>query len=360
MGCSRVRTKKRRFAVDKLFVLGAGASFSPTRPNASYSSLLPPQRQTPLDKHFTHVLAELRCGNPVWVNESVDTVNKSWRDHINFSSIGLEEAILTQSANMRFANAIRPRRGRKSIKFDEYVNHIAHLVTFYLRRARQGTEHIYDNFVKEHFSNTNTKNRIVTFNYDDVLDNILLKNHALKDVYFSQLKPSAGRAPALDGSESPLLLKLHGSVNWNCPSDDFQKIIMRNWVGNKPFFIEDIWYRNKGCPKSSDKISPCIIPPIESKPITSISLFRFLWTRACEYLHECRELYVCGYSLPPTDALAASLFKEFSNDRLETVTVVDPDPSVMTKWRKLLSRKNVKPARWVYYADFAEFTNNAA
>ena len=56
--------------------------------------------------------------------------------------------------------------------------------------------------------------------------------------------------------------------------------------------------------------------------------------------------------------LAASLFKEFNNHKLKTVTVIDPDPLIMTKWRKLLSRKNVKDAQWAYFADFAEFVNS--
>ena len=354
-----MRTKQKRFDVDKLFVLGAGASFSATRPNARYTSEYPPHKQTPLDRHFTGALSKLKNKKSTWVNESVDVINNSWRDHIDFSSLGLEEAILTQAANMEFASAIRPRRRRNSIEFNEYMNHLVHIATFYLRRTRQGSEGVYNKFVKKFFANSETCNRIITFNYDDVLDGVLTKKFSLKDIYFSKLKPSQNEEAEPEGSDSPLLLKLHGSVNWNCPSDDFLKIITQDWDGQEPNFIENIWFRRTGCPKPDDDVSPCIIPPVHAKPITSISLFRFLWTRACEYLHECSELYVCGYSLPPTDALAASLFKEFNNHNLKTVTVIDPDPSIMTKWRKLLSRKNVKDARWAYFADFAEFVNSA-
>ena len=353
-----MRTKSRRLSVDKLFVLGAGASFSATRPNARYTSEFPPYKQTPLDRHFTRVLSKLVSKQSIWVNESVKVINKSWRDHIDFSSLGLEEAILTQAANMEFTSAIRPRRRRNSIKFDEYMNHLVHIAAFYLRRARQGTEGIYDKFVEEYFENDRTSNRIITFNYDDVLDKVLAENFSLKDIYFTELKPSQNGEVEPEGSDFPILLKLHGSVNWNCSSDDFSKIITQDWDGQDPYFIENIWFRKTGCPKPNDGVSPCIIPPIEAKPITSISLFRFLWARACEYLHECRKLYVCGYSLPPTDALAASLFKEFNNRSLETVTVIDPDPLVMTKWRMLLSRKNVSNVQWTYFADFAEFVNS--
>ena len=353
-----MRTKQRRLSVDKLFVLGAGASFSATRPNASYTSDFPPQRQTPLDRHFTRVLSQLDSKQIAWVNESVKEMKGSWRDHIAFSGLGLEEAILTLGANMKFASAIRPRRKRNSIEFDQFMNHLVHLITFCLQRARQGTAGVYDKFVDDFFANNETGNRVITFNYDDVLDRVLSRHFSFKDIYFSKLKPSQNGQAERGGSDFPLILKLHGSVNWNCPSDDFSKIIKQDWDGQNPYFIENIWFRKTGCPRPDDGVSPCIIPPIEAKPITSISLFRFLWTRACEYLHECRELYVCGYSLPPTDALASSLFKEFNNSRLETVTVIDPDPSIMTKWRKLLSRKNVRNARWVYFADFGEFVKS--
>ena len=353
-----MRTKQRRLGVDKLFVLGAGASFSATRPNARYISEFPPYKQTPLDKHFTKVLSKLNDGKSTWVNESVKALKKSWRDHIDFSSLGLEEAILTQAANMKFVNAIRPRRGRYSIEFNEYMNHLVHIIAFYLRRSRQGAAGLYNEFVENFFADNETHNRIITFNYDDVLDAVLSEVIPFKDIYFSELKPSQNREIEQGGSDFPMLLKLHGSVNWNCLSDDFSKFITQDWNGQDPFFVENVWFRKKGCPRPNDNISPCIIPPIEAKPITSISLFRFLWTKACEYLHECKELYVCGYSLPPTDALAASLFKEFNNYGLETVTIIDPDPSIMSKWRKLLSRRNVGNARWVYFADFAEFINS--
>ncbi len=350
-----MRNKQNRLNVNNLFVLGAGASFAATRPRASFTSEQPPTKQTPLDKHFTKVISELNRQRPNWVNGSVSTVLKGWRDHKQFGSLGLEQAILTHAANMKFVRAIRPRRSRNSIEFEVFMNHLAHLITHRLRSARPGREGVYEGFSEVFFNRKDTSNRIITFNYDDVLDKILLEKHALKDLYFSNLKPSQTSLPKSGGSDSPLLLKLHGSVNWNCHSDDFAEMIGQQLDDTDPLNIEDIWFRRTGCPSPDDNVSPCIIPPLESKPITSIELFRFLWTMACEYLHECKHLYLCGYSLPPTDALASALFKEFNNYGLETITVIDPDPAVMSRWRDLLSRKNVSKAQWMYYADFSEF-----
>ena len=102
---------------------------------------------------------------------------------------------------------------------------------------------------------------------------------------------------------NPLLLKLHGSVNCNCMTDNFKQIILQDSKNEEAVSLGKIWFLKTGCPKPDDQHSPCIIPPMEFKPITEEELFRSLWTIACEYLHECKELYICGYSLPPTDAL---------------------------------------------------------
>ena len=353
-----MRIEKKRFKVGKLFVLGAGASYSATRSKAKYGSSSPRNTQTPLDKHFTSELLNLKDGRSSWIEDSVKEIKKSWKDHIPFDELGLEEAILTHAANMRFITAIRTRRGRNKTELDEYLNHLVHLIAYRLRRAKQGKQVIYKKFVNKFFATKRTQNRIITFNYDDVLDNCLINKHKFKDIYSPEiLLNRQGQKPSV--SKNPLLLKLHGSVNWNCMTDNFEQIILQDSKNEEPVSLGEIWFRKTGCPKPDDQYSPCIIPPMEFKPITEVKLFRSLWTIACEYLHECKELYICGYSLPPTDALAASLFKEFKNSQLKAVTVIDPDPSIMTKWRRLLFRKNVNSAKWSYFADFGEFVESS-
>ncbi len=119
----------------------------------------------------------------------------------------------------------------------------------------------------------------------------------------------------------------------------------------------DVWYEKSGTPSPDDNDSPLIIPPLPSKPVMSIGLFRFLWTKAFEYVHEAEEMILCGYSLPDADRFALSLFSNFTNSRLKKVTVVDPDPSILGKWRDLLSRRGVSSPEWTWHDDFSEFTN---
>jgi len=358
-----MRIGKNRFKVKKLFVLGAGASYAATRPNAKFSSEKPPQKQTPLDKHFSSVLSELIVKKNEWVNYSAKEIVKTWKDHTPFDQCGLEEAILMHEANVKFINNITVRKKKKQIQFENYMNHLVHLIAFYLKRAREGKEKTYNKFANLFFKSEGTKNRVITFNYDDVFDKILLqRNYNVKNVYSQRIRSSEN-----GNSKFPLIVKLHGSVNWNCKSKDCLRIISHDWenkeqnspnVENANLFDLDVWYREKGCPSTSSDESPCIIPPIGSKPITEIGLFRDLWTTACEYLYECEELYVCGYSLPQADTLATTLFKQFKNNKLEKITVIDPDPSIIKKWRQLLSRRDVNSAQWSYSPDFSEFVSN--
>jgi len=53
--------------------------------------------------------------------------------------------------------------------------------------------------------------------------------------------------------------------------------------------------------------------------------------------------------------MAQSMFANFSNKSVTQITVVEPNPAVLSKWRALLRRKNVNNARWTYYEDFDEY-----
>lgn len=345
--------------IDKLFVLGAGASYSATLPERAPGAGLTPS-QAPLDRDFTSVLWNMKDDRVPWVGKSSGVVRQNWLDHLEFRKLGLEDAIRAQAANTEFLNRIV---SSVTIPFEEYLNYIVHLAAFRLKKAQQsnrkdrpvGKHFVYEEFANKHFIKAGENNRIITFNYDDLLDNPLIDAFDHKRVYSSMVLGGPGDSPAVWGGENPLMLKLHGSANWNCASDEYLDV-----VRGKGTDIQKIWYREQGCPSINDHFSPCMIPPIEAKPITSLALFKNLWSKSREYLSNCRELYICGYSLPPADALASALFKNFSNDHLERVIVVDTDASIMTRWRELLvrnkdSRVRVRKAEWSYHSDFGEF-----
>jgi hypothetical protein len=229
-----------------------------------------------------------------------------------------------------------------------------------LRRARESDRETYRKFANHVYppgqDATSYKNRIITFNYDDLLDARLLKRFGIRRVYFDRIQSDRAKTKRGESHPDPLLVKLHGSISWRCDKEEFERLIEDD-TGEKRHQVESIWYEERRIPPPEDDTYPLMVPPIPRKPITRIEIFRYLWTHAYEYLHEAKEIVVAGYSLPETDELAMSLFSNFSNRRLERVTIVDPDPAIIGRWRRLFGRPNVGKARWTYYDDFADYVD---
>ena len=57
-------------------------------------------------------------------------------------------------------------------------------------------------------------------------------------------------------------------------------------------------------------------------------IFFRLWEKARKALSECEELYVIGYSFPPTDTVSKNLFREslLSNKNKKKVVIWNPYP----------------------------------
>ena len=357
-----MKRKSNRLRVRRLFVMGAGASFSASQPRTG-----PSDRQAPLDKDFTSRMCNLSVGKPGWVNDSVARIQREWKDQIPFTDFGLELAIIRQLGHLEFIDAIHPRRRRNAPSPYEWLNHVTHLIAYVLRRSHESSRESYRRFVDWIFPEVKDialqRDRIVTFNYDDLLDRHIVARAGIEQTYFDRIKSGRYESDRRDRVHPhPLLVKLHGSVNWRCTEEEFRRIVdpQAAEISDDPFYLDTVWYAGTGTPSPDDPTQPLIVPPLPVKPITQISLFRFLWTKAYEYLHEAEHIIVCGYSLPDADKLAASLFGNFVNKDLRFVTVIDPDPAVLRKWKKLLRRPNVGRARWNYYEDFDEYVRDRA
>jgi len=232
-------------------------------------------------------------------------------------------------------------------------------MVFVLKKAREGNGAPYREFVGKVFNHEfeDCRDRIITFNYDDILDRHLIDKFPLEQVYFDKITSSSTPSPRRNLlCDAPLLIKLHGSVNWRCSNKDFTRIIEGPLPDNDPFI--HVWCNKKGLNDPKSASAPLIIPPLPAKPLSRIGIFRYLWTKAYEYLYQAREIYVCGYSLPELDQFAHSLFSNFQGKRLESVTVVDPNAAILTKWRELLERKNASTLEWHWSDDFGRFVDS--
>lgn len=354
-------TEKHRLKVDKLFILGAGASYSASK---GASSVI--QSKSPLDKDFCKRILSLEPQRPGWVSQSVDFIKKYWKDDKELDTFGLEQAIIRQMGHLEFIDSINKLKKRRgAISESDYLNHVSHLICFVLKAAKDAQGSPYRKFANNVFPHNlkaaDQKNRIITFNYDCLLDKHILEKFLIQEVYFDKIKErSSQNNRRVIQFEHPLLIKLHGSTSWRCSAEEYFKVIdSKKYLGDEPYYIENIWHSVKGMPSPSDDESPLIMPPLPVKPLTQISIFQVLWTKACEYLHEAEEIIICGYSLPETDRLAVSLFSNFSNKRLKRIVVIDPAPSILTRWRGLLRRKGVKDVSWSYFEDFSEYVKSA-
>jgi hypothetical protein len=353
-----MRASRRRFDVDKLYIFGAGASLA-----ATYQSNIAKRKITPLDKNFCKRIKELDYERPSWVTTAKEELLKNFKDNRDFDTFGLEEAIITQVGHLNFFDAIHKRR-RNSYNEKKFIIQIAYLISFILRKARESKKNLYERIAGKIIDQDHppmTKNRVITFNYDEVLDKHFLAKFEPYEVYFDKIFPSrSGALKSANKNSYPYIVKLHGSVNWRCYKKDFTEMLNGNHTSASPYKIQRVWYSKKKDPSPDEDIVSCIIPPLPNKPITRVKLFNYLWTKAYEYLHEAKELIICGYSLPPTDNLATSLFSNFTNTKLKLITLIDPNPSIFTTWKELFKRKGMDKVKFEYALSFEEYLESQA
>lgn len=354
-----MKQRASRQQVDTLFVLGAGASYGLSTVNtrsAEFSKYV-----APLDKDFLSCLNAFspRIG---WQKSSTDVVLRHWLDRTPAIRHGLEEAIIKRVSQYEFLAKIHSRRTRDKCSNEDYLNHLSHLISHYLSRCRPNRSGMTDEIARHIFPNRRKAtllNRIITFNYDTLIDEVLLgRGFSKKTLYFDRIADSQADGVsrrAADVFVHPLMLKLHGSVNWRVSRGHFDQIISGSVDPSEKI---PVWTDDSSLPQPEDDESPMIIPPIPNKPLTTSSLFRFLWTLAYEYMHEARQIVIIGYSCPPTDTLARTMFSQFKSQNLESVSIVDPNANALGDYRVMFDPTTASRAKWLYYPSISEFITN--
>ncbi len=182
---------------------------------------------------------------------------------------------------------------------------------------------------------------VITFNYDALIERALMQlgfhdfevlegDHAVRwpDVFGGV--PSFPPIPARwSGGLKPTLhlLKLHGSLNWHWVPGDFSGATLHHWDH------DDDDGRSRYLPGRE----PFLVPPAATKsaffrnPIVGET-----WKRAAGSLRATKELALVGYSMPPTDLVAAGMFAEAVGREGVVVTVVNPSPDpVVSSFQRL-------------------------
>ncbi len=355
-----MRSLANRLKVNNLYVLGAGASFAAsTYGNGTSRSV------APLDKHLTSRLLSIPSGRNRQVRDAIQSLRDSWRGERTFESYGLEAAIIEQLGSHTFTSAIHKQRLRRGeLPNIDFLDTIGHLIAFVLYRARENNDRLmrelFDHIIElDGFAEDDgqeSRERVITFNYDTLLDEHFLDHFSPQELYFDKIRNSPDESRRTAFYPHPKILKLHGSLNWVCSYENFRSFFLsQNPDDDNESYIDPIWFNSDQPPSLDDDDSPCIIPPTPYKPITQVSLFRFLWTTAYEYCTQARRIIICGYSLPDTDIMAKLLFREFTNRTLREVIIINPDASNFVKWKRILSRSNARPARWKYFEHLSDY-----
>lgn len=288
---------------------------------------------------------------------------KHWFDRSSATRHGLEEAIIKRVSQYEFLSKVHSRRVRDKCSNEDYLNHLSHLITAYLSQCKSNnTNHarkLANYIFPKGTSRNEFKNRIITFNYDTLIERPLLdRGISKRTLYFDRLANEEEDGLRRTNSQAfphPLVLKLHGSINWRVRREYFDQLILGTIDPEEKIVI---WTDSSQVPEPMDDESPLIIPPIPNKPITTASLFRFLWTLAFEYMHQARRLIIIGYSCPPTDSLARTMFGQFKSKNLEEVFIVDPNANALGTYRAMFDPPTASRAKWLYYPSISDYINS--
>ena len=179
----------------------------------------------------------------------------------------------------------------------------------------------------------------ITFNYDLALD-YSLTSYAFTPNYCLTQKTSPGTP----------YLKLHGSINWGTCSG-CGKIIPYNILDATrwdPFRLKELKHVRYDLGSQIRDINHCgipikgppvIIPPTWNKTAPHDDLLN-VWRTASRELASAENIFVIGYSMPETDLFFRYLYSLGSEGpvRIKRFCVIDPDPEVETRFRRIIGR----------------------
>ena len=208
----------------------------------------------------------------------------------------------------------------------------------------------------------NEKISCVTFNYDDIFDEMLFSLNHLENYSASQphWNPDGGygfycplSSTLVDTSSrymdknDVLLLKLHGSMNWRVKRGRQSPYGLDAVVHHEQWgdLKHDIGFQSHQEKVNLDAIprhlepEPFIVPPVLTKENLSVQpVLRVVWSLAFDILKEAAKVVFVGYSFPTTDLAARFMFQEAFGKKclpeIQVVNYVDQNDPKMESTKK--------------------------
>ncbi len=102
------------------------------------------------------------------------------------------------------------------------------------------------------------------------------------------------------GPKFPKILKLHGSINWLYTGNSF----------DEPIYCKDFTYDNDEYKYLRAGLNTMIVPPVLDKSrVYNHIILESLWKQAYAELKSAQNIYIYGFSFPPTDLSIRFLFQ---------------------------------------------------
>ncbi len=222
---------------------------------------------------------------------------------------------------------------------------------------------------------------VVTFNYDSTVERVLLNlgKWSPADGYGERLVFQKGRhdKTRMTFPDSQVkVLHLHGAVGWYRKPSVREDLPMKTGGQIPPeartpapietdISIDPIVLRDFGIYTAVDASMP-VRPSDEYQILLHPSflkdyageengnaVFIKMWRMAAEALRSANRVVIIGYSLPPADSAAWTLL--LANCDAARTTVVNPDPSVMSRYRRLLVQHLPTASEWIPPQHFVDW-----
>lgn len=363
----------------KIYLLGAGAS-------RGYDES-PTGLRMPLARDLFQVFSKLAINSNPWVltGAIINYVSSSRgippQDFSGFAD-DIEE--LHSEVQSRLIDAIRNSDDLGVIEYGGISNQLVFLFASVINEIQNGP------VSKAHLAIAHTlepEDRIITFNWDTLMDRALAESSAWRTDSGYFVKPRLvhrGGWVTIDlqpATTVPALLKLHGSTNWissyniveegkvgliqsSDPSNfyvyestdkPYAAFAGRYMAGYAPFSYgyyppnipDDPGKRAKdgyvfvrarprfpwipeGVVEDKGLTSmPLIIPPVKEKTYDLFGhLFKTIWSAAEDAIAEAHHIIIIGYSFPRTDHRSSTLFtRAFARRQsMPRVSIIDPNP----------------------------------
>lgn len=216
---------------------------------------------------------------------------------------------------------------------------------------------------------------IITFNYDLQIERALLHiqsrrtattrglfkfpgcyrlpSHTIRRVFGTNVLVSERDLD--DAHDGVPILKLHGSLNWYSGYNSKVPSQRQFFRGDRAFRIANVaslpnWPIGVRTPARRNFYGyPILVPPVPHKSSLFHDQVRDLWLSASSTLAAAEDLYIFGYSCPPSDQEAANLIRSTAgiNSSMVRLTIIDPDTNVIRRFASLTEARSIDWYRYI-------------